>query len=367
MRNLVLAAASALVIGTSAQASPVFDRFTSFYALGDSLSYDGRYGEPFELPSVGSRYSNGPVWVENFASHFAVEYNFAIGGATAGPINANVYPAPLAALGTSNGQAGAVAAAAGASGVNPLVSILFGANDLFQGLNAGTLTPETVRGLARSVADTIRRIQAEGGSQFDDFIVANLPDLGAIPAFNLPVLFARAELERLIAAGATQAEIDGAQASLASALAAQAAATALTAIFNDALSLELDALAELATIYRIDQFLYFQDLLANPARLGLVNSIFPCTRDLRAAPGRGDCIVTGINPASGAPIVQPALADRFLFVDPVHPNRIVQDDFAEFAKDEIANQMAPVPLPAGFTLLLVAVGGLLVAGRRTRA
>lgn len=367
MRKLVLAAASLAVLGMPAHAAPVFDRFTSFYAIGDSLSYDGRYGELFELPSVGSRYSNGPVWVEYIAGHFATDFNFAVGGATAGPVNANLYPAPLVPLSTSAGQGQAVAASAGASGTNPLVSVLFGANDLFQGLASGSLTPAAVRGIAQNVAETIRRIQAEGGSQFDDFIVSNLPDLGAIPAFNLPVLFARNEVQRLIAAGATQAEIDGAKASLEAALQAQAAASALTLIFNDALAQELDALAALASIYRINQFLYSQELQNNPARLGLINTTFPCTRDLRAAPAAGDCIVTGINPANGQPIVLPALADGFLFVDPVHPNRIVQEDFAEFTENEVARQMAPVPLPAGFTLLIAGLGGLLVAARRRQA
>ncbi|QJF49921.1 SGNH/GDSL hydrolase family protein [Roseobacter ponti] len=377
MRKLLLSAACFAALGTAAPAASVFDAFTSFYATGDSLSDDGKLGDALKAPSVDGRFSNGPVWTEIIAENFAVDFNFALGGATAGDINATDYSAggtvtdpqlsQLVSLSTFGNQAQVLSAFAGSSGDNPLVSVLFGANDIFQGLTAGTLTPEGVRAVAASIADGIRDIQTLGGAQFDDFAVANLPDIGAIPAFNLPVLAAQGELALLDATDAPADQVAAAQEALNSALANQAAASALTSIFNGALSTELDALRADASVYLIDQFTYFNDLLADPSRLGLLTGTLPCTFNLRADPAVGDCIVVGVNPVTGEPLVVEEIADLFLFIDPVHPNRIVQADFAEFAAGEIARQsVSPVPLPAGMPLMLAGLAGFGVIARRRK-
>ncbi len=377
MRKLLLSAACFAALGTAAPAASVFDAFTSFYATGDSLSDDGKLGDALKAPSVDGRFSNGPVWSEVIAENFLVSFNFALGGATAGDFNATDYSAggtvtdpqlsQLVTLSTFGNQAQVLSAFAGASGDNPLVSVLFGANDIFQGLTGGTLTADGVRAVAAAVADGIRDIQTLGGAQFDDFAVANLPDIGAIPAFNLPVLAAQGELALLNATGAPAEQVATAQQALNAAVANQAAASALTGVFNAALSTELDALRADASIYLIDQFTYFKDLLADPSRLGLLTGTLPCTLSLRTDPAPGDCIVVGVNPATGEPIVVEEIADLFLFVDPVHPNRVVQADFAEFAAGEIARQsVSPVPLPAGMPLMLAGLAGFAVMARRKK-
>jgi phospholipase/lecithinase/hemolysin len=361
MRLFWLSATCAAFLGSASHAATIFNDFTSYFATGDSLSDNGKLVDAFEAPSVGNRFSNGKVWVEHIADHFAFSRNFAVGGATAGAFNTTPYPDPLLPIGTFAGQARAVTALEPAAGSNPLVSVLFGANDIFQGLSAGTITPAAVEGFASDVAQGIRDIWA-GGPQFDDFAVANLPDLGAIPAFNLPVLLAQGNLALLEEEGAPEIQIDAARNALASPEMAKTAASALTGVFNRALDRELDTLSRDVTIYRIDQFGYFENLLADPASLGLLTATLPCTANLRASPVPEDCIL--LPDGAGGFVQNPALADLFLFIDPVHPNRIVHEDFARFAAEEIARQVAVIPLPAGLPLLLAGLGGLALLRRR---
>jgi len=138
MFTRLMAAGLAATLALPAQASTLGDYYTSYYAFGDSLTDDGKFGILFP-PSLGGRFSNGPTYAELVADRFEA-----------------------AGRDTTPGD-------------NPLVSVLFGGNDFFQG--------KDLIAAADSVADGIRAIAATAGQSFDDFIVATLPDVGLTPAF----------------------------------------------------------------------------------------------------------------------------------------------------------------------------------------
>lgn len=101
LKSIITAGAACLIAGTL-HAAPVSysDPFTSFFAFGDSLTDDGKFG--FQAPpSFGGRFSNGITYAEHLAQDFIdagkVEENFALGGATSGDINTTDYPDPEAA------------------------------------------------------------------------------------------------------------------------------------------------------------------------------------------------------------------------------------------------------------------------------
>lgn len=145
--------AAFMVVGfvTGGSASSVTDIYTSYYAFGDSLTDDGKFGM-LAPPSLGGRFSNGPTYTEHIADQFIAAGldtgNLALGGATGGPVNLN----PAGPLSTFGGQiatftntlangVGLPTSAdfsttkptAPAPGTNPLVSVLFGPMTSFSG------------------------------------------------------------------------------------------------------------------------------------------------------------------------------------------------------------------------------------------
>lgn len=144
MTTALISAGRALCAGvcltafaTTAAATSLTDRFSSFWGLGDSLSDPGNLFEATQAPPGGpipasppyfdGRFSNEPVWAESLTGEFEdagqAAGNFALGGAQAA-VNADAVPDLPA---QSALFAGVSAAAFGA---NPLVALWFGGNDL---------------------------------------------------------------------------------------------------------------------------------------------------------------------------------------------------------------------------------------------
>ncbi len=190
MRSFLLAATAA-TIGWSggAGAAALAESYSSFWALGDSLSDNGNLfaataanpalpATPASPPYFNGRFSNGPVWAEAIAQHFTLSGNFAFGGA-----NALTDADGVPDLGL---QLGAFAlTAAPAMGPRPLVSLWFGANDQFGALDAlaagvAASTAATGEAAANAVLAGARSLNTLG---VNDFLIFNLPDLGAVPAF----------------------------------------------------------------------------------------------------------------------------------------------------------------------------------------
>lgn len=341
MRTTLTAAVLAATIALPAQAGTITDTFTSFYSFGDSLTDDGKFGA-LTAPSLDGRFTNGLTWAEHIEEDFIAAGhdtgNLALGGATAGPVNLN----PAGPLSTFGGQVatftGALAAGVGlptkilptlqtkpngpAPGSNPLVSVWFGANDIFQGFNPIDA--------ANSVADGIRAIGSIAGQSFDDFLVMSVPDIGNTPAYS--------------GAGA-------------------AAATAATNLFNAQLWLNIQDLeTEGFNIIGFDSNSVTQaildDIAAGSLEFGVLDATTPCTASLSAAlipgaPPAPSCVDLGIDP------------DTLLFVDAVHPNAVAHELMAKAATAQIEASLAPVPLPATLPMLLAGLGLVGLIRRRS--
>ena len=104
MKLTIIAACAAMSVTVgSAFATTYAEPYTSYFAFGDSLTDDGKFG-PGGLapPSFDGRFSNGLTYAEYIASDFEAQgkftLNLALGGATAGEVNTNTPSYPTAAL-----------------------------------------------------------------------------------------------------------------------------------------------------------------------------------------------------------------------------------------------------------------------------
>ncbi len=145
------------------------------YVFGDSLSDVGNVFRatgrqyPASPPYFQGRFANGPVWVEYLADALALNSerntNFACGGATTGSGSINGIPGLLAQVNnfTKTHQR-----------ANPhaLYVLWAGANDYLYGA-ASTLTP------VENLSKAIESLALVGAKRI---LVANLPDLGQLPA-----------------------------------------------------------------------------------------------------------------------------------------------------------------------------------------
>lgn len=158
--------------------------FSHVYAFGDSLVDNGNaFQRTQELTGVGrppapyyeGRFSNGPVWVQYLAEALGVaETNYAVGGANTGSNNTLIPGNPLGLPGLMQQTQNFVAANPQADG-NALYIVWAGAND-YLGAGVQDFT-QPVNNLANTVASL-----ASVGAK--NFLVANLPNLGNLPATN---------------------------------------------------------------------------------------------------------------------------------------------------------------------------------------
>lgn len=180
MKKQVLAAgfilSSSFVFSLKASAAS----FSQIYAFGDSLVDTGNAynfikaatGDEFppSPPYFQGRFTNGPVWVEGLSSSLGITLtNFAFGGATTGTlntVNANLpgLTQQIINFTTANTQADDKA----------LYVIWAGANDYRNGV---TNPVEPVNNLINAVK-SLASVGAE------NFLVVNLPNLGALPSVN---------------------------------------------------------------------------------------------------------------------------------------------------------------------------------------
>ena len=329
MKKMFLAAALAgLAAAPLHAASPAApeDAFTSFWAFGDSLTDDGKLDGALIPPSFEGRFTNGLTWADIIAAGFAVSGNYALGGATAGPENENVYPAAAAPLATLAGQGAAFAATGAAfAGSNPLVAVWAGSNDIFQNWDEAGFDPAAA---ADALADMVLGIAALG-PEFDHFLIPMLPGATGSPAFP-----------------------DGVS-----------PLAPFTAAFNLRLAERIAAM-ELSglTVITPDIAAASAAIVADPAAYGITNLTEPCTVTMFALVPP-NCTHIGEDPDTGAPIFDLSLADSYYFVDGVHPSAPVHAAWAGAATGAIMAEVYATPLPAGGALLLAGLGALALRRR----
>jgi phospholipase/lecithinase/hemolysin len=325
---LAACCSGALMSAPAAQAAG----FSGEFVFGDSLSDVGNVylatsgGEPAS-PYVGGQFSNGPVWAQDLAGRLGLPAltpslaggnDYAFGGATTGATATNNPAVP-----NLEQQVDAFFSNHANAPSDALYTFSIGANDLFAilGGSTGGLTPlQAAAAAAQVVASEAGELAAAGAKNLALF---DVPDLGATPGIT------------------------------ALGLGASAAATALSAFFDQQVLLDL-APVEAAglTVYDLNTFALIDEAVQDPGAFGFSNVTAPCW--------------TGGFTGSGGSLCStlPAAQDTYLFWDDVHPTAAGHLLVADAALSALG---LPVPEPSTWAMLLVGFGGLGFAGYRARA
>ncbi len=254
---LILLAFMTSLVFSAQQPEPI----NELYVFGDSLSDIGTVFRatggmyPPNPTYFQGRYSNGRVWVEYLADRLYLSSsqinNFACGGATTGSEGNSLVPGLLT-------QVQSFTQTHQQTNPKALYVLWAGANDYLQGTGAATIPVE-------NVTKAIASLTGVGAKKI---LVANLPDLGQLPA-------TRTSANSANLSALTQAHNQGLRRSL----------KLLSQQHSDLQIITLDA----NTLYR--------KAIATPATFGFTNVISPCLSGSRAC---------------GNP-------DQFLFWDGIHP------------------------------------------------
>lgn len=307
IRNAGRALCIVLLAMSLADAAQAQTQFGKIVAFGDSLSDGGAYTNFFKslnLPGANQvtrfKFTTNPgnVWVENIANRFGIPLtpNALDGGLNYAEGNARVTLPNPSAQGLSQNpvsvQIDRFLSSGGSFGKNDIVTMLVGANDLFQG------GPTAATPAAAALIAQLGRLQNAGAK---NIILLNVPDIGSTPQFGF---------------GAGPTSIVGTQ---------------LSTAFNSALRQGLQGFT--GNVLYIDAFTIYRDVVANPTRFGIttLNTVACLT------PSSGQC-----TPATTVPNA----AETSLFADGVHPttagHRILAD--AVLATFLAPSQISLLPL-----------------------
>lgn len=313
-----LAAAAISVAGYTAEASVFSNPFSSFWALGDSLTDNGNLFafNPTVFPSppyFAGRVSSGPTYAEYLAADFVAQGkpvgNLAFAGAQAVP-NDDLIPdlevqafAPVPIF--ADGKPGLIGRAA-EFGDRPLVSIFFGSNDVLSAFTFGQDPVAAASAAAEAVLGAISGLSLFG---IHDFLVLGLPDFASIPRLNT-----EPEEVRAVASFAAQT-------------------------FDLAVANGVPGLPSGVRVTQVDVSSALANMIENPAALGIVNTTEACL------------LVGCVTP------------EQFAFFDDIHPSGTVHQALAVVVREAY---VAPIPLPAAGWALLLALAGLGFIGRRRR-
>ena len=335
VQKLLASALFLFVAVSGSHATP----FSNIYVIGDSLSDQGNLlaatstipGAPL-LPDpnhyFNGRFSNGPAYTDYLANIFGLPLtpsisggtNFAYGGARTN-YNTVELQAPGGQGGLPNGLFpwslnGEVQdfSSKNFNDPNGLFIVMSGNNDVadivrfLQPQNYAAAIPIVVTGIVNAV----NAMKAAGAQRV---LVSNVADIGLTPAFKL-----------------------------APNPAASPAATAVAAAVNAQLHSALAGISGIQ-ITEFDLFHFLQDLVANPAQLGLTNVSLPCyTGFVLPNPNATEC----------------ATPNEFLFWDAVHPTTRVHAALAQAV-------LAAIPEPSILLLIVLPLVGMALLRRRETA
>lgn len=176
--------AACVVLGYSSRtiSTPSLQDFEQIYVFGDSLSDTGNVFQvtggaaPPSPPYGQGRFSNGPVWVEYLASKLGLSSNprnnFAFGGATTEIAKNSALEDSTLDIPGLLGQIKDFTAVNPSPNPNALYVVWAGANDYLGGATNPTVPLE-------NLSKAVQLLAAVGAQHI---LVANLPDLGKLPA-----------------------------------------------------------------------------------------------------------------------------------------------------------------------------------------
>ena len=299
-RLFVGAAAAALTLACAGAASA--QTYGRIVVFGDSLSDSGNLytatggTNPPSPPYFQGRFSNGPVFVELLGFQplqlAATQPGNPVG--TPGPVTGSVNYAfggartdtGFVPLGMQN-QLALYVARGGTFGSTDLVSVLGGANDIFQGIPGAATSPSPVaaiQAVALTAAGNISGLTAQiAGAGAGTVLVSNLPNLAYTPQFLTSPAFPLAD--------------------------------AASVTFNTALATQLKTVAAGtdSNIILMDLARAMDFVRANPGAAGLTNVTQTC-----------------LNTTTGAVCSTP---DTYLYWDTVHPTAAGHKLLAGLATD----------------------------------
>jgi phospholipase/lecithinase/hemolysin len=329
---LAACCSTALLGASAANAS----NFSAEYVFGDSLSDVGNVylatgGIEPASPYVNGQFSNGPVWVQDLAARLGLPAltpglaggsDYAFGHATTGSTSTNNSDVP-----NLEQQVGLFFSAHATAPSNALYTFSIGANDLFNilgGLTGGLTPQQAAAAAAQVVASEASKLAGAGAK---DLVLFDVPDLGVTPGIT--------------ALGP----------------AASAAATALSAFFDQQVLLDL-APVEAAglTVFDLNTYTLIDEVVQDPSAFGFSNVTAPCWTGGFTGSATGGSLCSTL----------PAVQDTYLFWDDVHPTAAGQLLVADAALSAMG---LPVPEPSTWAMLFIGFGGLGFAGYRrgTRA
>jgi outer membrane lipase/esterase len=309
-----------ILVASSARAAS----FTELVDFGDSLSDVGNiYSLTSSLSPLipivpgapgytNGHFSNGPIWVEQFAGLLGVPVptfsreggtDYAYGLAHSGSGNTNLLiPNIQTQINDWTGNH--------ASTGTQLFTVMGGATDLLDAIDSSDSAADKALAATTAAGNIAAGVQALYDDGARNILVANLPDLGQVPRY-------------LNTANQTQA-------------------TTLSATFDTALAADLAAVAASPGLhlYGLDLHSLFEQAISDPAAFGLSNVTDP------AYTGDSDYV------GNGTAVADPS---GYLFWDSLHPTTVGHDLMAQYAYNV-------VPEPA--SLWLLALGGIAVCRRR---
>ena len=193
LRNAALAALTVAAAGAFASAASA-QTYSRLVVFGDSLSDNGNLFaatggfSPTSPPQFQGRFSNGPVFTELLGFNAG---RAAAGALVSGNINYAYGGARTDSSGFPPGMRNQLLAYTGSGGTfrsTDLVSILGGANNIFQGLPAAGGAPNPVAAInpviAAAAADMNFLVNSIAAAGAGTILVGNIPSLGNAPAFR---------------------------------------------------------------------------------------------------------------------------------------------------------------------------------------
>jgi outer membrane lipase/esterase len=294
-----------LALGCLVAATRHATAYSALYVFGDSLSDSGNNAIVFApnttpvpisgndfiptFPYASGRYTNGPVWAEDFASALGLSAspsrlggtNYASGGALTGPLNPGPFPnletqVALFLLDHANTALGSALYVVAGGGDNARAALNSAAACLGDALCIQSVIVAAAQTYATDIATIVGALELAGAT---NLVVWNVPDIGLTPAV----------------------ESFGPQASF--------LGTLIAASMNAA---ELSAIGGNPGVKLFDLFGLVDDVVANPGAFGFTNATDACARFTNCDPSTF-VFWDGIHPTSGGAVV---ISDAMLAVVP---------------------------------------------------